>query len=338
MYICQWVDTDLGYSADDFIGCDTSLNMGYSYNSNDYDKEYSKYLSAPPAIGYVILQGVSHKTNNLSDSAIINFKWRKGYKYFNSKPLTAALLHRTGGSWSDPTHSYNGTLEFYNMMRGFRPMPSYPNSLPFSSDGTDYTPDGVYMLDGDPVIGTGPIDGIYDGAGDRRMWLVTGPFSLKLNDTAEVVIAQVGGIGLNHLDSITKLRYNAEVAALFYNDFVYEMTSGKLTIPHQQHPANNTLYENYALYQNYPNPFNSTTKIRYELPAAAHVILIVYDILGKEVRRLVDDNKSPGSYSVNFNADGLPSGVYFYKITFLNQDNKLTFDKLYKVNKLILLR
>gem|GEM_PF-2242604 len=74
------------------------------------------------------------------------------------------------------------------------------------------------------------------------------------------------------------------------------------------------------------------------MPAPAHVTLIVYDILGKEVQKLVDEDKSPGSYSVNFNADNLPSGVYFYKISFLNQDNKLVFDKLYKANKLILLK
>ncbi len=112
---------------------------------------------------------------------------------------------------------------------------------------------GTYQLAGDPVTGTGMVDGINDPAADRGMWLTTEPFNLKLGDTAEVVIALVGGIGSNNLNSITKLRYNTKNATLFFYDFVNEMTSGKLTIPYQPRPTNSTLYENYVLYQNYPN-------------------------------------------------------------------------------------
>jgi len=98
MYICQWSDTDLGNSTDDFIGCDTTLNLGYTYNSKDPDSEYEKFGLAPPAVGHSFLQGISKYTGNIVDSAIINFKWRLGYKYFNSKPLTVSILHRTGGN------------------------------------------------------------------------------------------------------------------------------------------------------------------------------------------------------------------------------------------------
>jgi len=70
----------------------------------------------------------------------------------------------------------------------------------------------------------------------------------------------------------------------------------------------------YKLYQNYPNPFNPSTTISYQLPKAAYVTLKVYDVLGKEVEELVNENKSAGIYNVTFNADDLPSGLYFYKI------------------------
>ncbi|MCB0749781.1 MAG: T9SS type A sorting domain-containing protein [Ignavibacteriae bacterium] len=73
--------------------------------------------------------------------------------------------------------------------------------------------------------------------------------------------------------------------------------------------------EKYVLSQNYPNPFNPSTKINFSIPLNGLVKLTVYDMLGKEVKTLVNGNKSAGTYSVDFNASGLPSGVYFYKLT-----------------------
>ena len=72
--------------------------------------------------------------------------------------------------------------------------------------------------------------------------------------------------------------------------------------------------KNYALDQNYPNPFNPTTTIHYEIPNNGIVTLKVYDILGNVVMTLVDGYKPQGKYSVNFNAGGLASGVYFYRL------------------------
>jgi hypothetical protein len=69
----------------------------------------------------------------------------------------------------------------------------------------------------------------------------------------------------------------------------------------------------YRLEQNYPNPFNPVTRITYSVPSAGHVSLRVYDILGREVATLVNEEKQPGSYTVTFNGQGLASGVYFYR-------------------------
>ena len=83
----------------------------------------------------------------------------------------------------------------------------------------------------------------------------------------------------------------------------------------------NSLPTNYELWQNYPNPFNPTTKISWQLPVSSHVTLKVYDLLGREVTTLVNEEKAPGEYSVEFRAlptgrqvQSLPSGVYFYKL------------------------
>ena len=70
----------------------------------------------------------------------------------------------------------------------------------------------------------------------------------------------------------------------------------------------------FALEQNYPNPFNPSTTIHYQVPDKGLVTLKVYDVLGKEAAVLVNEQKDPGSYSVNFNAAELASGVYFYQI------------------------
>ncbi|HVO75982.1 MAG TPA: glycoside hydrolase family 2 TIM barrel-domain containing protein [Ignavibacteriaceae bacterium] len=69
----------------------------------------------------------------------------------------------------------------------------------------------------------------------------------------------------------------------------------------------------YKSFQNYPNPFNFSTVIRYQLPENNHVALKVFDILGREVKTLVNQNQNAGYYSVVLNADDLASGVYLYK-------------------------
>jgi len=101
----------------------------------------------------------------------------------------------------------------------------------------------------------------------------------------------------------------------------------------------------FVLSQNYPNPFNPSTKIRFVIPSVARnlkdfssqaprndnslVTLKVYDALGNEITTLVNEEKSPGEYEVNFNAAGLTSGLYFYR---------LTADSFSETKKMLLLR
>ena len=75
-----------------------------------------------------------------------------------------------------------------------------------------------------------------------------------------------------------------------------------------------TIPLDYILYQNYPNPFNPNTTIDYSIPRKSNVTIKVYNLLGIEVASLVNEEKNRGIYSVNFNALGLASGVYFYRI------------------------
>ncbi len=79
--------------------------------------------------------------------------------------------------------------------------------------------------------------------------------------------------------------------------------------------------EDFNLAQNYPNPFNPSTKIKYTIPSVsiggvggAKVQLKVHDLLGNEVATLVNDYQPAGSYEIEFNASGMGSGIYFYKL------------------------
>lgn len=84
--------------------------------------------------------------------------------------------------------------------------------------------------------------------------------------------------------------------------------------------SNNSVPYVYSLEQNYPNPFNPSTIIKYSIPEQSYITLIVYDIIGKEVATLVNEEKPAGNYEVEFDAvethshESLPSGIYFYQI------------------------
>jgi len=72
--------------------------------------------------------------------------------------------------------------------------------------------------------------------------------------------------------------------------------------------------QKFELLANYPNPFNPVTNITYRIPEAGRVVLKVYDIIGREVKTLVDEDKTAGQYNVTFNADRYASGVYYYQL------------------------
>ena len=93
----------------------------------------------------------------------------------------------------------------------------------------------------------------------------------------------------------------------------------------EQNPLPTTI----ALLQNYPNPFNPTTIIHYQLKTRSQVQLTIYDISGREVKRLVNQNQNAGEYSVNFNAGNFASGIYIYR---------LKTDSFEQSRKMILLR
>jgi hypothetical protein len=76
----------------------------------------------------------------------------------------------------------------------------------------------------------------------------------------------------------------------------------------------NKVLESFLLSDNFPNPFNPSTTIVYNLPVSSEVILKVYDVLGKEITTLVNEERPAGSFNVDFNASHLASGIYYYQL------------------------
>ncbi len=91
----------------------------------------------------------------------------------------------------------------------------------------------------------------------------------------------------------------------------------------------NGLQTEISLSQNYPNPFNPTTKINFYMPHFSHVTLTIYDLLGNEVRTLINSEIASGYHEVDFNASNLSSGIYFYKIR---------ADKFIDIKKMLLIK
>ena len=85
----------------------------------------------------------------------------------------------------------------------------------------------------------------------------------------------------------------------------------------------------YRLKQNYPNPFNPSTTIEYVLPKISDVKITILNIIGQEVKTIVDEKQGAGTHSINFNAKDLPSGIYFYR---------LQTDDFNQVKKMVLIK
>ena len=92
----------------------------------------------------------------------------------------------------------------------------------------------------------------------------------------------------------------------------YPEETGPLAV--EEPGAAGELPEGFLLLQNYPNPFNPSTAIRFQVPARGHVTLRVFDVVGHEVATLLDEDVPSGSHVVRFDASGLASGVYFYRL------------------------
>ncbi|MBS1550469.1 MAG: T9SS type A sorting domain-containing protein [Bacteroidetes bacterium] len=158
------------------------------------------------------------------------------------------------------------------------------------------------------LIGMGASQTISSGTNSSPiMTTVGGPVSGAFTPTSTQWATKVFAmpIGTNKVRFVAKSGFGN-------NLYIDDITSGLIT------GINNTPItmtpDRFELSQNYPNPFNPSTKISFSIPKQSFVSLKIYDMLGKEVSQLVSEVKTPGVYSIDFNALNLSSGAYFYQL------------------------
>jgi len=320
-------DGELGYSIDDYTGCDTNKQLGYIYNCDSLDEEnYGGYGLNPPAFGIDLLLGAVNKNIN----PVVNLKMSSSIS-FNGTNIGSPQCE------SDP----NG-----------EPQGAYWFMLGYKKDGTPWvipntTPPKVtkFCYPGDPETFSGWTEksgGIWNCNGslygnlvvpnscrDRRFMLNTGAdnFSVYPGDTQYVMIAQFIARGTSNLNSVTKLKQ--------LDDFIQAFVDNGFVIG--VNPISTQIPGGFKLYQNYPNPFNPVTTIKFDIPntplsstgEGQGVRLTIYDVLGKEIDVLVNEKLNPGSYSVEWDASAYSSGVYYYV---------LSAGKYYETKKMVLIK
>ena len=182
MFVSVWADPDLGGAADDLVGCDTTLSLGYTYNSTNNDQLYG---SAAPSPGFDFFQGPRYIASNPTSPRL---------------PMTSFNKYING---TDPA----STSDTYNYMTGFLPDGS-PVINPTTGNPTKF------FDSGDPTTRTGWLD---SNPADRRHLLSSGPFYMSPGDTEEVVAALIIGQGNDRLSSVSALKFFDEFAQLAFD-------------------------------------------------------------------------------------------------------------------------
>ena len=177
-FFAVWADPDLGGSGDDYVGCDTTLSVGFCYNATNTDNIYG---SQPPCVGYDFFQGP------IGDDGI-------------ELPMTSFNKYING---TDPL----APKESYNYMKGL-----FKDGTPV----TDPTTGGItrFQHPGDPVANTGWLD---SDPADRRFMISAGPFTMAPGDTQNVVIGIIIGQGPDRIGSVRVMKFYDQTAQTAFN-------------------------------------------------------------------------------------------------------------------------
>ncbi len=296
-------DADLGAAEDDYIGCDTSRQLGYDYNMDNIDGSGNppSYGANPPAVGIILLKGC--RNNSVVPAVNLRMKtFHQLYCWGCSEPNCELMpLNPTEAMRTLKGYKRDGS-NFMNPLA----VPPVPTKFTYTGDPetnagwTEYK-GSIRNCGGD----TGLVMTV-NGAHDSRFVFSTGAenFRVMPGDTQKIVICQLIARGTSNLNSVTRLKSLSDVAWSLYNSgFVIKVNNLSTQIPGM-----------YTLSQNYPNPFNPATRIRFSVPESNFVILKVYDVRGREIAALVNERLQPGIYEAEFDGIALPSGVYFYSL------------------------
>ncbi len=301
VYITSANDPDLGSNAsDEPAGCDTTRNLGLMIKMQNNDP--GGYGVNPPAFGTRLLQTPVFFTGNMLDTAKLPYDTLPGYKMTG---MTSFNTFVNGGNEcvGDPDEAFRA----YYYMKGLngcgQQMINWVTNTPTK-----------FKYSGDMCNRTGWFDSTTH---QSRYIQSTGPFRMNISDTQQLVLSYMVSRdgGNNFLNACALKSISDSALKYYYNDF-------KTCVPIGIEPISSEIPQTYELMQNYPNPFNPITKLKFSIPllrgvageAGRGVLLKVYDVLGKEIAVLVNQNLKPGIYEIEWDASNIPSGVYFYSL------------------------
>ena len=319
-----YTDPDIGINVQgDFAGVDTVLNSAFAYKK-DSDPGYG---TNPPAFLTSLLQGpmayipgetfIDNNSNGIYDPGIdtpldtayhFNGFYIGRSSFPGAKNLSSTSFVHFLNGYSDPNLNDPATrFQLRNFQKGLNSAGAIPDPCNwdpgnvFGVNCNEVNP--LFWYSGDPVINYGWINTLN---WDQRMMLSTGTFQLKENEPVDIWVAYLVGRGSDPLNSVNIGKDVAQYAIDYYN------SNFTVLILDADEPEN--LVRSFTLFQNYPNPFNPVTTISYQLPETEKVTLKVYDILGQEVKTLINEEQKSGLYEVKLDASALSSGIYFYKL------------------------
>ncbi len=212
MFVGVFSDPDIGDYANDYMGTDTVLQLGYAYNSEPFDKEFDARNMYPPAVGYQLLQGPLVPKDG--GTALWDFKEKPG---FVNLPLTSVA--KNYNNYMDELPRYRYTQMKYNWLNGFKDEGDTVTYYPYyEQTGPNAGKITKFNFSGDPVSQTGDVDG--PTPGDRRFLMSSGPFTMAPGDTQEVIYALIGGVGTKYQNfNVEILKTNARYIKEVYPHF-----------------------------------------------------------------------------------------------------------------------
>ncbi|NOS84462.1 MAG: T9SS type A sorting domain-containing protein [Ignavibacteria bacterium] len=259
-------------------------------------------------------QGVIIKTTNGGDNwftqlsgSSMNFTSLFFHNSDSGFAVTNSNLYKTtngGVNWNAIAGPEGYDIHFTNNLTGYA-MGSNPNVYKTTNGGNNWF-----------IVSTG-----YNNAYFGIQFF--GDFGIAAGNLGRILKTTNGGVNWTEIPRITENQLrsvhfiDANTGYIAgYHGAILKTTNGGLSFLQAN---NEIIHKSYLLHQNYPNPFNPTTKIKFEVPInhagrLSNVKLIVFDMQGKEIAKLLDEELSAGVYEVSFDGSLLSSGVYFYKI------------------------
>ncbi len=337
VYFCNYADADIGeYGGfvNNFTGFDTLRNADYTYMKDPSPQDWgdnppcfmTDMLTGP--LSY--LPGISFQdinSNDIYDPGIdipldtaysyrgllgvyahpgaLNLKLSSSVFYLGGDPELGEPIYA-----NEAINNLMGLTAFGNTVDPC----NWPYAEVFGGvDCNEVNP--LFWSSGDPVSYVGWIS---TADGDLKNIQSSGPFKLIKNKEIEILAAYEVGQGDSALGSVTVARNISDVIQNFYENnfnFPFTLSSNDQKIKKSS----------YSLSQNYPNPFNPSTNIKFSLQKSGIITLKVFDVLGREVKTLINGYKNAGEHQINFNAQNLASGIYYYQLI---QDNNIQTKKM----------